>query len=164
MGEGDAQYSQLAGWVAEWQRRPTDSPRSSGETLLWIDRACLPPGNVSVGLTCLPIFVAGSRRLLVLAGSTYSSRLWCAMELWMFVQMGDAANIDVRMVVNENEQASDVQRSLSHFDASKAQCLLEDDRHRLLGAIEASFGTSGPFNTLVRKLFAERLDVGETIL
>ena len=82
----------------------------------------------------------------------------------MFVQMGDAANIDVRMVVNENEQASDVQRSLSHFDASKAQCLLEDDRHRLLGAIEASFGTSGPFNTLVRKLFAERLDVGETIL
>ena len=87
MGEGDAQYSQLASWVAEWQRRPTDSPRSSGETLLWIDRACLPPGNVSVGLTCLPIFVAGSRRLLVLAGTTYSSRLWCAMELWMFVQM-----------------------------------------------------------------------------
>lgn len=32
--------------------------------------------DVGLSLECLPVFLAGCRKLLVLAGVTYSSRLW----------------------------------------------------------------------------------------
>ena len=45
--------------------------------------------------------------------------------------------------------------SLAHFDAGKAQCFLAKDREKLLAVIEASFGTFGPFNEIVRGCFEQ---------
>jgi hypothetical protein len=36
----------------------------------------------------LPVYLAGCRELLVLAGPTYHSRLWCVMEMLVFLRMG----------------------------------------------------------------------------
>ena len=46
---------------------------------------------------------------------------------------------------------------LSRFDASQA-LLFDGDRH-LLAVIEASFGTTSPFNNVIRGIFNEKLGV-----
>ena len=38
-------------------------------------------------LPCLPIFLAGCAQLVVLAGHTYVTRLWCVLELFTFLQV-----------------------------------------------------------------------------
>ena len=39
-------------------------------------------------LQLLPVYLAGCRKLLILAGSTYTSRIWCVMEIFTFLQVG----------------------------------------------------------------------------
>ena len=55
---------------------------------MWIDKYCLDQNNLTEGLMCLPVFLAGCNSLLVLAGATYSRRMWCVMELIIFLVMG----------------------------------------------------------------------------
>ena len=45
-------------------------------TLSSQDKACMDLTDVDLSLECLPVFLAGCRKLLVLAGVTYSNRLW----------------------------------------------------------------------------------------
>ena len=48
------------------------------------DKACIDQNNIQQSLACLPVFLAGCQTLLVVAGPTYCSRLWCVMELFTF--------------------------------------------------------------------------------
>ena len=48
------------------------------------DKACIDQNNIEQSLACLPVFLAGCQTLLVVAGPTYCSRLWCVMELFTF--------------------------------------------------------------------------------
>ena len=50
------------------------------------DKACIDQNNIDQALACLPVFLAGCQTLLVVAGGTYCSRLWCCMELFTFVR------------------------------------------------------------------------------
>ena len=50
------------------------------------DKACIDQNNIEQSLACLPIFLAGCQMLLVVAGPTYCSRLWCVMELFTFAR------------------------------------------------------------------------------
>ena len=50
------------------------------------DKACLDQGNIQQALACLPVFLAGCQTLLVVAGPTYCSRLWCVMEIFTFAR------------------------------------------------------------------------------
>ena len=45
---------------------------------LWLDKVCIQQEKLSEGLRSLPIFLAACKQMLVLAGDTYVSRLWCA--------------------------------------------------------------------------------------
>ena len=82
---GDELYDALEAWVSATRRRRALSP--TDELTVWLDRACLRGGSeITVLLACLPIFLAGCNQLLVLAGPTFSSRLWCAMELFVFIR------------------------------------------------------------------------------
>jgi hypothetical protein len=104
----------------------------------------------------------------VLAGDTYASRLWCAMELFIFVRMkGQHDEIDVRLILRAPDEdglavaaADEIKSRIARFDAGKAKCSQSGDRHRLLGAIEATYGTPAPFNDIVRSLLAEKLGGG----
>ena len=42
------------------------------------DKACIAQDDIQANLACLPVFLAGCKELLVLAGATYSTRLWYA--------------------------------------------------------------------------------------
>jgi hypothetical protein len=74
------------------------------------------------------------------------------VELFVFLQMGGEREA---MVVKPLD--ADAGLSLNQFDSAKAQCFLEEDREKLLAIVEASFGTFGPFNEIVRGYFAEKL-------
>jgi len=39
-------------------------------------------------VSALPVFIASCNRFLALAGPTWTSRLWCAVELFTFLEMG----------------------------------------------------------------------------
>ena len=65
-----AKYTAIAQW-AHCQRRETGH-----EPTLWLDKACIDQTNIDQALTCLPIFLAGCQRLLVVAGPTFCRRLW----------------------------------------------------------------------------------------
>ena len=64
---GDAKYDELRIWAQS----------NEGETI-WLDKACIDQQNIDANLMALPIFLSGCRSLLVLAGPSYSTRLWCA--------------------------------------------------------------------------------------
>ena len=131
----------------------------------------------------LPVFLASTQQLLVLAGGTYTSRLWCVMELFVFVRMGgNHGDIDLRLLSDDLE--GELAMALGKFDAGTARCFLNRDRQvcsplrtpppikappltpmdppirqqKLLAVIEAAFGTLTPFNKLVRSIFAGKLD------
>ena len=46
---------------------------------------------------------------------------------------------------------------IARFEAAKAQCRHDRDRQKLLAVIEASFGTTAPFDELVVKVFNEQV-------
>ena len=84
------------------------------------------------------------------------SRLWCVMELFVFVRMGGKqSDIALRQIGDV-----DLHTMASRFDASLAQCYHDLDRQKLLATIESAFGTLRPFNAVVRALFAEKLAAG----
>ena len=123
-------------------------------------QACIDQLNIEKSLACLPVFLAGCKQLLVLAGPTYTSRLWCVMEIFVFVRMGGQAT---DMVVHLLDGTEHLATSLTRFDAGKANCFLDRDKQRLLAVIEASFGTFTSFNQLVRRIFKEQLKIQDQV-
>ena len=113
--------------------------------------------NINESLECLPIFLAGCNRLLVLTGRTYPTRLWCVMELSVYLRMGGEREYVVVRLLDDGTKLAQL---LSKFEADKAQCFLDGDRQKLLAVIEASFGTFAPFNKIVRGIFRDKLLVG----
>jgi hypothetical protein len=122
---------------------------------IWLDKACLDQSDITASLEGLPVFLAGCKQLLVLAGPTYASRLWCVMEIFIFVRMGGEHE---NMVVRLLSGATDLAPELLKFDAGKAKTFDPNDRERLWAVIEAAFGTFDPFNKVVRDMFNKKLD------
>ena len=60
--------------------------KSRASPLVPQDKACIDQDNIQQSLACLPVFLAGCQTLLVVAGPTYCSRLWCVMELFTFAR------------------------------------------------------------------------------
>ena len=43
--------------------------------------------SIDADLACLPVWLAGCSTLVVLFGPTWTSRLWCVLELYVFLQV-----------------------------------------------------------------------------
>ena len=143
--DGNAKYYKLCAWQTTFRVHNRRVPT------IWLDKACIDQSDIAADLLCLPLFISGCKELLVLAGTTYHTRLWCVMELFTFVQMGGAHN---RITVME--LGTGVREALAKFDASKAQCFLQKDRQHLLAVMETGFGDLQPFNKVIRALLKER--------
>ena len=125
------------------------------------DKACIDQTNIDQSLACLPVFLSGCQILLIVAGPTYCSRLWCVMEIFTFMRMGGAMErIELRLIANpgQNQAAAKMELAaqLATFDAAKAECFKQEDRQRLLAVIEAGFGNFDDFNRGVREVFKLR--------
>jgi hypothetical protein len=71
----DAKWKALKAWATQFEKKEGRSP------IVWLDKACIDQGNINDSLACLPIFLAGCKYLLVVAGPTYVERLWCVVRL-----------------------------------------------------------------------------------
>ena len=193
--DGDAKFMALSRWATEFEQH------AGREPVLWLDKACIDQDDIDASLLGLPIYVSGCTRLLVLDGPTYSTRLWCIMEIFCFVVLGGSQN-DIEVLplgaptpgrkvpvaslapgappsppsppppTRRNAStaptetrgatrlatpplgytrrgASEVARN---FCARRALCFHARDRERLLGAIEAAYGDTEPFDAAVRNL------------
>ena len=96
-----------------------------------------------------------------MAGPTYCERLWCVMEIFVFLHMGGSLDrITIEIIAHPDTVDTDARQLLTAqfacFDAAKAQCFKVEDREKLLAVIEAAFGDFREFNQCVRDVFAER--------
>ena len=73
--------------------------------------------QVEANLRCLPIFLTGCTSLLVLAGPSYPSRLWCCMELFIFMRMGGNFGEITVLPLVEGEGMAGLAAQLASFDA-----------------------------------------------
>ena len=110
---------------------------------------------------CLPVFLSGCKQLLMMVGKTYMSRLWCVMEVFIYMRIKGATSIGelssqltIKLL---GEDATSISERITRFEAAKAQCRHDRDRQKLLAVIEASFGTTSPFDELVVKVFNEQV-------
>jgi len=148
-----AKWEALKAWASTFEDRHGRTPR------LWFDKACLDQDDITRALPCLPIFIAGCRSLLILAGPTYASRLWCVMELFAYLKMGgrrEAITVVPIAACATEEGLQTVSESLAAFDAQQARCVLPADRHHFLAVIESSYGSLSQFNLWARTVLEER--------
>jgi hypothetical protein len=136
----DEKYSALEQWAH-------DGTQAAGMQALWIDKLCLRMKHTPAAiLPLLPIFVAGSKQLLALAGSTLSSRLWCAMEVFTFMQVRRGGqNVTVVPFGGANPVSF-----FQNFDVRKARCAFDADEQALKAIIESTFGELDAFNAVMR--------------
>jgi len=60
----------------KWEALQTwNSGKGKGATV-WLDKACINQQMIDESLAALPVYLSGCKSLLVVAGATYSSRLW----------------------------------------------------------------------------------------
>ena len=170
--DGSAKFDELHKWAGGTKKfiwldkvREPDIPSQTLPRLLHSltlalgsrteSQACIDQTDIDRSLACLPVFLAGCRQLLILAGPTYATRLWCVMEIFVFVRMG-GKHEDMLIRLLDNDEA--LATRLQNFDAGKAKCYLSKDRHKLWAVIEASFGDFIPFNKIVRDIFTVQLN------
>ena len=152
-------YKALKEWGADYV-----PPSGGQDVVVWWDRACIQvePSQLSQALSCLPIYVSGCRRMVVLAGPTFPERLWCAVELFIFSELGGGLSfIDVwPFQIPSSGGATTIADSFHSFEVAKTQCTSDLDKDYFTSVIEAAFGGEDPFNAIVREILGEALQKG----
>merc|ERR1712151_1211649 len=142
----------MGGALQEWSA--TFAKENGHDPTLWFDRVCVDQSRIEIDLRCLPIFLMGCRRLLVLCGPTYLSRLWCVLEIFTYVQMGGRPeDIELIYVLREGHEVEDeslIEDAFLNFDARQCQCTVASDKQRMLAIVELAFGSLDVFNAQVQ--------------
>merc|ERR1712151_995124 len=142
--EADSKWKLLQQWRGEFRQR-----NQGREPKLWIDKYCIDQKNIEDSLACLPVYLAGCKSLLILCGKTYTDRLWCVIELFVFLEMGGRVeNLEVRFLDEETQIAltstytnttsnESIGVILERFDPRESTCFSEYDTQRLQAVVEA---------------------------
>ena len=65
---------------------------------MWIDSLCIPQTSEALkqeAISMLPAFVKCSSEMLILWDNTYCDRLWCCMEMSLFLKKGDLRKLHI---------------------------------------------------------------------
>ena len=144
--DGTLKFNALGSWVTAFEKDHRRTP------IMWLDKASINQDDIENSLACLPVYLAGCKELLILAGPTYCERLWCIVEVFTFLRMGSSP--DNMVVVPLAGMAH--QLNFGSFDAEHAKCFSAEDKRKLLAAITLAFGSLAPFNAVVRTMLAGR--------
>ena len=130
------------------------------EPVCWIDKFCIDQTSIADSLMCLPVFLAGCKQLYLFCGPTFLERLWCLLEIFVYLEMGGRVD-DVTLVLAPPEGTDDVdayfEERFARFDVSHATCFDPVERDRLLATIEAGFGGLDQFNASLKGVVADLL-------
>ena len=163
--------------------------RGSGgrEPTIWFDKACLLPDDLDTQLALLPVFVASCKSFVVVLMPSYLERLWCVVELFVWMHVGDTratvllcagwpratTDVDVPPSPDGNAQHTDAtvrrldaeQRAIARaaarleaFRVEQAECDDWRTAERLLSVIDIGFGGLATFDAVARAVLRERLD------
>ena len=124
-------------------------------TQVWIDKFCIDQTSIADSLMCLPVFLAGCKQLYLFCGPTFLERLWCLLEIFVYLEMGGRVE-DVTLVLAPPDDAYFEER-FARFDVSHATCFDPVERDRLLATIEAGFGGLDQFNASLKGVVADLL-------
>ena len=95
---------------------------------------------------------AAVSRLLVLASSSYASRLWCVIELHTWCVMGgDLARVSVLPVA----PAAELHASFARFRVENADCFVADDKAAAAGGDRERLRHARRLSALIRDLDAQ---------
>lgn len=152
------------------------------EPTVWLDRCCLQAEQLSSLLPCLPLYCAACDRLLALRGPTYLTRLWCAVEIFVFYEMhattSPAADVSYIQVLDFESMPAypalhyarcstnlaDIRFQTperSRFDVRTCTCASPDDEAHLLAVMESAGAGFDAFNTWMHNLLMHaRLPAG----
>ena len=145
----DAKFSALQA------ARSTFVASHSREPVVWIDKFCIDQTSIADSLMCLPVFLAGCKQLYLFCGPTFLERLWCLLEIFVYLEMGGRVD-DVTLVLAPPDDAYFEER-FARFDVSHATCFDPVERDRLLATIEAGFGGLDQFNASLKGVVADLL-------
>merc|ERR1711908_235014 len=114
---------------------------------------CINQCAIADDLECLPIFIAGCNTMLVISGPTYTSRLWCVMELYVFFSMQGVDEQQTPSVVITGATSLDrsqTRQSWACFDALQCRCFNPGDKERIMAVIQKGDGGIDRFNAVVQ--------------
>ena len=151
--------------VMAWARR-FETSNDGRAPLIWLDKACINQTAIEESLALLPIFLSGCNTLLIVAGPTYSSRLWCVLECFIFLKMGGSIDrIELYPITPDVESRFALQvnsirvvHTLVDFESGRATCFKPEERNHLLSVIETGFGSLHEFDNVVRAVLREKLE------
>ena len=104
----------------------------------WLDKVCIDQSNIGDGLKVLPINVMACKKMLVLCGPSYPSRLWCAWELCTLLSFMRQEHALQRVTLCPLDGfGSDVLADLEKFNLSDAKCYDPNEETRLRKVISA---------------------------
>lgn len=135
-------------------------------------------------LALLPVWCASCDSFVMLFTPNLLSRLWCVVELFVWMHVGDTqaivvcgsdflharASHDVEQAahaigIDQQLQQADAQphiaqtaSALASFDVRKAECFGDDTRARLLSVIEVGCGSLDTFSEIAISVLSARLD------
>jgi hypothetical protein len=126
----------------------------------WLDKVCIDQDAIADGLRALPINVMACRKVLVVCGPTYPTRLWCAWELCTLFSFRDAdkvaEGVEILLLDSDGDDINKIGNpcpswsQLLAFDVDEAHCYDPNEESKLRMVIEAV--GSERFNRNVRDL------------
>lgn len=149
----ESKWDALCQWCESFKDMHQRSPQ------LWLDKVCINQTQIREDLACLPIFVAGCRRFLVISGPSYTLRLWCCVELFVYVQMCTHADLfekpSVVVLGDTMAEREAVRAQWQNFDAASCRCHDDRDKARIFSIITTFPGGVEVFNEHVRAMAVE---------
>merc|ERR1712150_140697 len=143
-------WEKLESWCQLFERRFHAEPK------LWIDKYCINQNDLTSSLRSLPVFLAGCKRLVILWGPTYSTRLWCVLEVFVYRMMqGSASNITV--IPTDGMTFETIHAQLESLSMQHIKAFSERDLDRLLGVMEAAAGEDPA--PLLRSMLLESIEL-----
>ena len=116
-------------------------------------QACIDQaGDINASLRALPIFLLASQNFVVFAGSSYTHRLWCVLEMFTFLRSGGTLG---RVIVKPLDL--DAAEACALFDIRHADCYVSADKQRLLAIVESSYGSFEQFNSACKQMLLAKL-------
>eukprot|EP00927_Polykrikos_kofoidii_P065705 TRINITY_DN6143_c0_g1_i1.p1 TRINITY_DN6143_c0_g1~~TRINITY_DN6143_c0_g1_i1.p1 ORF type:complete len:272 (-),score=29.06 TRINITY_DN6143_c0_g1_i1:161-883(-) len=149
---GLQKWEALRSWCDDFVQAQGYQPR------LWIDKLCISQTEIVTDLRCLPVFIAGCKRLLIISGPTYPTRLWCAMEVLVHRALlaSDASRCPPELLLlGGDKQRKVLQQAWGDFDVVQCNCFISEDKRRFLGVVGRYPGGSTGFNRFVREFAAD---------
>eukprot|EP00927_Polykrikos_kofoidii_P059352 TRINITY_DN5451_c1_g1_i2.p1 TRINITY_DN5451_c1_g1~~TRINITY_DN5451_c1_g1_i2.p1 ORF type:complete len:586 (+),score=50.55 TRINITY_DN5451_c1_g1_i2:66-1823(+) len=148
--DASLKWDAISRWCELFRQQHSRPPK------LWLDKVCIEQANIQQDLQCLPIFLAACNTLVVCCGQSYTRRLWCCVELFVYVRMlaeDDTRHAPVLLPLFANdEELRELKGAWRSFDARLCECSVEEDKSRIMGVIERNPGEVLALNASIRDL------------